>query len=141
MLGGMQREQVDWRKLLWVGALVIVLSAVANVVVYFIASALNIITPAIIVPAVNQPIGVGAVIGSTVAQVFAGVLVFALLARFTKRPISLFRIVAIIALVLSFALPLTIAGVPTSFKLALEAMHVVAGVITIGLLTTMVRRQ
>jgi hypothetical protein len=64
--------------------------------------------------------------------------------RFSQWPISTFRIVAIIALVLSFAQPLlltsgmmpTAAPVGIGTILVLELMHIVAGVAAIYLLTT-----
>lgn len=140
MLGAVQLERIDWRRLPWIGAIVIAASAAANAVVFFVESALGIMTPSVIVPATNAPITVGTVIGSTAGQVLAGVIVFALLARFTQRPISLFRIIGIVALLLSFAMPFSISTAPLSFKLGLIVMHIVAGVITIVLLTTLPRR-
>lgn len=141
MLGSVQMERIDWRRLPWIGAIVIAASAVANAVVYFVESALGIMTTSVIVPATNAPITVGVVMGSTAVQVLAGVIVFALLARFTQRPISLFRIIGTVALLLSFALPFSINTAPLSFKLGLIVMHIVAGLITIVLLTTLPRRS
>jgi Family of unknown function (DUF6069) len=76
----------------------------------------------------------------------AAAIVYVLIGRFSKRPIRVFRIVAVVALVLSFASPISAAYVfPLSDApdvitvVFLLAMHVVAAIITIGLFTTMAR--
>ncbi|HVF01469.1 MAG TPA: DUF6069 family protein [Rubrobacteraceae bacterium] len=51
-----------------------------------------------------------------------------------------FRIVAVVALVLSFATPLTIPGAPTSMVLTLELMHMVAALVIVSTLTTLTRK-
>ncbi|MDX1990775.1 MAG: DUF6069 family protein [bacterium] len=128
------------------GLLAAVIASVANVVVYLIASALGIefnITP----PDVPAPPFVLVVIFATTIGILLGTFVFTLMPRFSQRPISTFRIVAIVALVLSFAQPfmLTTGMIPTSEPVAistvltLEVMHVIAGAVVIYLLTTRAR--
>ena len=68
-------------------------------------------------------------------------MVFAVVALLSRRPIRTFRIVAAVALVLSFATPLTIPGAPLSMILTLELMHVVAAVLITGTLTTLARAK
>ena len=135
-----QQERVALGRLWWVTLLTIVAASVANLVVYLLAIALfegprrfALLTPILIV--VSTAVGVG-----------AAAIVYALIGRFSKRPISVFRIVAVVALVLSFASPISAAyAFPPSDApdvitvVFLLAMHVVAAIITIGLFTTMAR--
>ncbi len=128
------------------GLLAAVIAAAVNVVVYLIAAALGIpfnITP----PDMPSPPFAVAVIAATFIGVMLGTLVFSLMPRFSQRPVSTFRTVAIIVLVLSFAQPLLlmtgmmpgapVVGLPT--VLVLEIMHVVAGVVAIWMLTNRAR--
>jgi hypothetical protein len=69
----------------------------------------------------------------------AAVLVFALVARFTKNPIRTYLIISSIFLVISFlpdivavSLPMPGAGWP--YSITLMIMHVVAGLITVYML-------
>lgn len=52
-----------------------------------------------------------------------------------------FRIVAVVVLVLSFATPLTIPSAPLSMILSMKVMHVAAWVAIVGLLTKLARRE
>ena len=136
----MQQERVALGRLWWVTLLTIVAASAANLVVYLIAIALfegprrfALLTPVSIV--VSIAVGVG-----------AAAIVYILIGRFSKRPIRVFRIVAVVALVLSFASPISAAyAFPPSDApdattvVCLLAMHVVTAIITIGLFTTMAR--
>lgn len=120
-----------------------VIAAVANVIVYAIANALGVgfnIMPA----DMPAPPFAAAVVVSSILFILVGTFVFTQMPRFSKRPVSTFRTVAIVALVLSFLQPLILlTGMLPSAEpvtigtvLTLEVMHVIAGVIAIGLLTT-----
>lgn len=132
-------ESIAWSRLLVAALIGIVGAAVANALIYVIASALGLI-PADIEVQPGQTLSVAMVIISTIAGTLAGTIVFALLARFTRRPISLFRIIAGVALLLSFASPLTIPGAPLSMILTLELMHITAAAILVWALTTRSRK-
>ena len=79
-------------------------------------------------------------IGVTVMGVVAAAIVFAVLGRFSARPIRLFPIVALVALVLSFAPTFGIAGAGTAYIGTLLLMHVVAALAAIGFFTTLARK-
>ena len=81
------------------------------------------------------PVAISSVVGAIGAAV-----VFAVIGLFARRPVRLFRIVATVVLVLSFAMPATVPGVPVAMILSLEVMHVVAWAVSVGLLTTLARR-
>lgn len=135
----MPSERVDYRRLLWVAPLAAGVAALANAVLYFIADALGAFPDSVLVTN-GQPMSVAPVILSSIVGVLGGALVFALLGRFARRPLTVFRIVALIVLVLSFAQPFFIAGAGLDYRLWLLAMHVVAGVIAIALLTGLARK-
>jgi hypothetical protein len=94
-----------------------------------------------------------AVFAATAIQVTLGVGVFALMGKVSRRPISTFRIVAIVVLLLSLFQPI-LAGLglfapPVSgnvsftpaIVISMMLMHVVAGVFTIWVLTTQAREN
>ena len=82
----------------------------------------------------------GMVVGSTVVPALVAGVVFALLGRFTRRPVRNFVVLVAVLLVLSFVTPLTISGAPLSMILAMELMHVVAAVVIVGGLVVLARR-
>jgi hypothetical protein len=118
-----------------------IVAGVANLVIYFIASALGVffnITP----PEVPAPPFPLIVVIISIVFILIGTFVLTLMPRFSKRPISTWRTVAIVALVLSLAQPLMLLtgmmGPPASWNtvISLEIMHIVAGIIAIYFLTT-----
>jgi hypothetical protein len=122
-------------RLLRVGVLAAVLSASANTLVLGIASSLF---GAVVIP----PDGVvtfGQVVGASVGGAVGAAAIFAVIGRFTRRPIRIFWGVATVGLLLSF-LPIALAGVTGSSARTLVAMHVVAAVTNVGLLTKLGRK-
>ena len=134
-----RNDNVSMRRLLWVGPLTAVVAAIANIVVREIGVVLGAIPSDLMI--LQEP----GVAGSTIIQVLLGVLVFAGIAKFARRPIRTFRIVAIAALVLSLLNPIMVLtgafpiGVSISIAtmLAMMVMHIVAAVITIWMLTNL----
>jgi Family of unknown function (DUF6069) len=126
--------RVSAGRLLGVGVLAAVLSAGANALVLAIASSF---LGAVVIP----PEGVvtfGQVVGASVAGAVGAAAIFAVIGRFTRRPISMFWGVATVGLLLSF-LPIALAGVKGWSAGTLALMHVVAAVTNVGLLTTLGR--
>ena len=129
-------EEIDFRRLLWVGPLTVVTVAVASVIVRTISVALFDITPDF------QPLTLGPVVVSSVVGALGATLVFAVVGRFARRPIRLFRIIAVVVLVLSFLNPVVaLSDAGLLMILTLEFMHVVAAAISVGLLTTLGRAE
>ena len=133
-------EHVAFKRLLWSTPLAAVAAAVANAVVYFVASALGAMPQDFVVQG-SGPITLAPVVISSLIGAAGAAVVFAVVALLSRRPIRTFRIVAAGVLVLSFATPLTIPGAPLSMILTLELMHVVAAVIITGMLTTFARAK
>lgn len=132
-------ERVSLSRLLWVGPLTIAAAVVANVA--FVAAAVPLFGVAPDFPALAKE----AVAAFTAVGVLLAVVVFALVARFAQRPISLYRRIAIVALVLSFipdvALLVVPGPVPVGVRevLLLMTTHVIAAALAIWLLTSLSR--
>ena len=131
-------ERVALSRLWAVGLATTVLVTVANLVIYGV-------TAAIFDGVRTWPLlSVGAVIVSSIAYLLAATLVYAGLGVLTRRPITTFRVVGVVALLLSFVPPLmagagALVGVPPAdgpTVAALLLMHIVSGALTIGLFTT-----
>ena len=135
-------EKIAYGKLLWVALLAAITAAVVNVLIYFAASGLGTIPRSILIPTPTgeHPLTVAPVAVSSVVGAIGAAIVLAIIGLFAPRPIRLFRVVAIIVLVLSFAMPLTIPGAPVAMILSLEVMHVVGWALIVGILTTMARQ-
>jgi hypothetical protein len=134
-------EQVDLRRLLWVGPLAIVAALAANAVVRAIALAV------LDVPATFMPLASMSFVGLTIAGVLGAVIVFAIMAVRAKTPITTFRKVAFWTLLATFVpdIGLLFGGggnAPGSLSnvLTLMLMHVVAYAISVTLLTTLTRK-
>jgi Family of unknown function (DUF6069) len=136
-----QGEPIAFGRLLWAGPLAAVAAAVANAIVYFVASALGAMPQDVLVegsgPITLEPVVFASVIGAVGAVVVFAIV--ALLAR--RRPIQTFNIVAALALVLSFYTPFTIPDAPVAMVVALLLMHMVAAVVIVGVLTSLIRAR
>lgn len=88
--------------------------------------------------AMGMPFTIGPVIGASIVQIILGGVLLAVLARFVDRPITTWRWIAIVFLVLSLAQPFLLLEGETTLtqQIILVIMHLIAGGITIYLLTT-----
>ena len=68
----------------------------------------------------------GAVVTSSFVPTILAAVLFALLGRYTRRPVSISRAVAVVLLLVSFVTPFSIPGAPVSMIVALLLVHVVA---------------
>jgi hypothetical protein len=134
-------ERIAYGKLPWAALLAALSAAVANALVYFAASGLGFIPQSVLIttPSGEHPLTVGPVVVSSVVGAIGAAIVFAIIGLFAPRPVRLFRIVAIVVLVLSLAMPLTIPGAPVALVVSLEVMHIAAWAVIVGLLTTIAR--
>lgn len=135
-------EQVDYSKLWWLTLLAGGLSAVVNVLLYFAAQALgfvgNIVPSFMAESGQDFPFAIAIVMSSVLFIIIGGVALW-VIDRFNAKPISTWRIVAIVALVLSFAQPFT-AFSNFNDIILLEIMHTIAGIITISVITTQAKK-
>lgn len=136
-------EKIAWKRLPPVALLAALTAAAANALIYFAASGLGFIPQSVLLPspAGESPLTVAPVVMSSIAGAVGAAIVFTVIGLFARRPVRLFRITAIVVLVISFAMPATVPGVPITMILLLEVMHVVAWTVIVGLLTTLARRK
>jgi hypothetical protein len=84
---------------------------------------------------------VGLVATTTVIGAVGAAIVFAVIGLFARRPVRVFRIIAAVVLVLSFAMPATVPGLPVAMRLSLAVMHIVAWAVSVWLLTKLARQE
>lgn len=135
-------EGISWRRLPLAALAAALAASVSNALVFFITSGVGFIPQTVLVPAAGgeSPITVGMVAVSSVAGAAGAAIVFSIVGLFTRRPVRVFRILSVVALAASFAMPLAIPDAPASMVASLEAMHVVAWAVIVALLTTLARK-
>jgi hypothetical protein len=132
------QEGFAMRKLLWVGPLTIIVAALATLLVRAIAVAFFGVSDGFTYFQAPN------IIGSTVFYLLLALLAFFLVGRFARHPIRFYRILALVALVISFVNPIMaltglfpIAGMSVPIFWTMIVMHCVAAIVAVGLLTTL----
>ncbi len=140
MASTLLREQVALRKLIWVGPLTIVSTALANLIIRTIAVSI------FGVPETFQYLQAPYVIGSTIVFLLVALLAFVLVNRFARRPIQFYRLLAFVVLCISFLSPVMALvglfpapGMTLSIFWTMIVMHLVSAIIVVGLFTTLTR--
>jgi hypothetical protein len=134
-------ERVALNRLVWVGPLTIVAAIVANVLIRQIATAVLQPDP------MFMPLSFPVPIVFTFIGVLGAVIVYALVARFSRRPIRLFRRIALITLLVSFIPDILMLitgfnpGTTAANVVVLMLMHVVAWAISVQMLTRLTRAE
>ena len=134
-------ERVTVNRLLWVGPLTIVAAVVANVIIQQLAVAVLRPDPAF------MPLTPIVPVVFTVFGVLGAVIVYAVIGRFSQRPVQLFRRVAAVTLIASFIPDILMLitgfnpGTTAGNVAVLILMHVVAWAIAVGLLTRLARTK
>lgn len=119
-------EKIAAKKLLWVAPLAGAIAAGINSVLFLIGSAIGLVDESILVPGMNTPITIGPVIMSSFIPSLIAGLVLGVMNYFLNKPFKVFRVVALVLLILSFANPfMGIPGIPLGMGLWLNVMHVV----------------
>jgi hypothetical protein len=119
------------------GLLAIAVSLVANLILYYLALA---IAPSVGDFAMLGPINV---VASTILYLLVAIGAFILVNRYTSRPVRTYRIVAVIALLLSFIPPISagLGGIPniapasTATVITFILMHIISAAVTVWALT------
>jgi hypothetical protein len=137
-----QTKRIVFGRLWWVGPLAAAAAAVANVIVFMIEK--NLFGLEFIMPlqpgAEAAPLTVVPVIVTSVIPAIAATILFAVLGRFTRRPILIFQIIALLFLIVSFGGPLNL-PVDAATKAGLGVMHIGAWAAIVGVLTTLGRKN
>ncbi|GLV60807.1 hypothetical protein KDH_76260 [Dictyobacter sp. S3.2.2.5] len=141
-MASLSHEQVAPRRLLWVGPLTIACVVIANLLIRALAVAFLGVSDSF------QSLQPPSIIGSSCIFLLLALLIFWLVSRSARRPIRLFRIIALTLLVLSLLTPVMaligifpLPGMNMSIFWTMIAMHLVSGAIAIGLLTTLTQQQ
>lgn len=124
-------EKIAAKKLLWVAPLAGAIAAGINSVLFLIGSAIGLMDESVLVPGMNTPITIAPVIMSSIIPSLIAGLVLGVMNYFLNKPFKVFRIVALVLLILTFANPfMGIPGIPLGMGIWLNVMHVVvAGVV------------
>lgn len=139
LASGQTTDRVSFARLLWVGPLAIVAAVIVNVLIQRIAVAVLNPDPGF-GPLTAMPPVLFTVIGG-----LGAVVVFALVARFARRPIALYKRIALITLLVSLVpdVALLFANVMPGTNIgtiaALMLMHVTTWAICVGMLTRLTR--
>ncbi len=131
MRNGAFSERSPAGRLLRRGLLAAVLAAVANALVLVIASSLF---GAVVVPP-DEVLTLGPVVAASAIGAVGAAIVLGVIGRFSRRPIRVFRVTALVVLLLSLV-PIPLQGVAGPSAGALILLHVVVAAIVVGVLTT-----
>jgi uncharacterized membrane protein YozB (DUF420 family) len=137
-ISSISQERVAARKLWWVGPLTIIVAALANLLVRTIAVMFFGVSDGF--RYFQAPV----IISSTALFLLLAFLAFILVGRFARRPVRFYRILALVALLVSFLNPalalaglFPVPGMTTHIFWTMIIMHCVAAIITVSLLTTL----
>jgi len=132
------RQRFALRKLVWVGPLTIVVAALVNVVIRSVAVAF------FGVPAGFTYLQAPVVIGSTIVFLLLALLVFVLVGRLARRPVWFYRMLTLVALIVSFLNPIMLLaglypapGMNLNIFWTMIVMHCASALLTVSLLTTL----
>ena len=140
---GTKSESVAVRHLWRAGAIAAVAASIANLVVYFLAPRLfnfSLEIPLMGPGSEIQPLPFFMVIFATIAATIGATILLAALNRFTARPVTIFRVIAVVLLVLSFGAPFSL-PVPLNVQLTLLSMHIITAAVILYVLTVQAREK
>ncbi|MDZ4839513.1 MAG: DUF6069 family protein [Bacteroidota bacterium] len=128
-------------KILWAAPVVGVFVIAANLILYYVAYIYGYWPEDGInynkMP--NKPINhIPVIVSSFLPAIVAG-LIFAILVRFTAKPLTIFTIISVILSLLSLAAPLNLQNISIETKITMELMHIVAAVFIITLIPRLSR--
>lgn len=107
------------------GLMAAIAAAIINVILFFIFHALGVITDDILVQP-DQPLTFIPVIIMSILPTLIASFVFFLIEKYSDNGFKIFRIVAIVLLLLSFTNPfMGIEGITIGYAIALNVMHIV----------------
>ena len=134
-------EEVALRRIPLAALIAAVVGTIANVILLVIGQATGTIGDNVALPN-GQVFGAPAVISMTILPTILAAILYAILGAIgrIRRPVTLFRVVSLVILALSFASPFSIPGVGAGFIFFLELMHIAAAAAIVWSLTTLARR-
>lgn len=135
-------EQVIMRRVPLAALVALVSGVAANAALFLIGRATGAIGERVEVSN-GQVLGLAAVISMTVLPTLLGTILYVILGAIgrIRRPVTVFRILALGVLLLSFLSPFTLAGASAGLILFLELMHIAAAAAIVWPLTTLAGRR
>ena len=135
-------ERVDWGRLPVAAVAAAAAAAVACALLFVLESALGIIDSSVSLPSMigTGPVSIASVAVTAAVYSVLAAIAFAVIGLI-RRPIRVFWIVSVVALLLSLALPFTVPGPPPGMRVGLALMHVATWAANVGILTTLARRS
>ncbi|UOY92429.1 DUF6069 family protein [Ectobacillus sp. JY-23] len=125
-------DKIVGKKLVLTSLITIFVAVVINTLVYWIATTLGAFPDDLIIEMAKAPMTLPPVIVSTIVGMLGGILVFWVFSFIFRRTfVKVFRIVAVIVLLLSFVTPFSVPDATVAFIIALNVMHIVAGILVI----------
>ena len=136
-----QQEQVEYSKLWWVTLLAGIIAAGVNVALYFLAQSIGFVDTLVpsFLDAANAPPFTIAIVGVSIIFIAIGGVILWLIDLISEKPLTLWRNIAILALLLSLVQPL-FAFTEVNDIALLIVLHIVAGVIAISMIPTMAKK-
>lgn len=128
-------QRVSFKRLLWVGPLAIVAAVLANQIVRMIAVAALDIAPEF------MPLSFGPPVLFSIIGALGATIAFAIVGRFSQRPLALYRTIALVVLLISLIPDVLLyispimPGVTLPAVATLMVMHVVTWAICVNMFT------
>jgi len=117
--------KLNFKKAFMAGLIAAGVATLVNAILFFIFKAAGIIVDTIFIQP-NQPLTIVPIIISSIVPTLIATLVFFLFEKFTNNGFKIFRIIALVLMVLSLLNPfMGIQGVTVGYALVLDIMHVV----------------
>lgn len=117
--------KINFKQTFMAGLMAAGAATVVNAILFLVFHAAGIIVDTIFIQP-NQPMTIVPIIISSIVPTLIATLVFFLLEKFTKNGYKIFRIVAIVLMLVTFINPfMGIQGVTMGYAIALNIMHVV----------------
>ncbi len=127
----MQKTKPPIARIWFSGILAALVSAVVNVILFFVGSAVGAFPSDVLIPGMGgtaAPMTVMPVAIMSVLPILVATLVYTVLSRFADSPNRWFNILAAVVFVVMLATPFTIPGAPMLMIIFLEVMHAVAAI-------------
>jgi hypothetical protein len=117
--------KLNFKQAFMAGLMAAVAATVVNAILFLVFRAAGIIVDTIFIQP-DQPMTIVPIIISSIVPTLIATLVFFLLEKFTKNGFKIFRIIALVLMLITFINPfMGIQGVTMGYAIALNIMHVV----------------
>ena len=117
--------KLNFKQAFMAGLMAAVAATVVNAILFLVFRAAGIIVDTIFIQP-DQPMTIVPIIISSIVPTLIATLVFFLLEKFTKNGFKIFRIIALVLMLITFINPfMGIQGVTMGYAIALNIMHIV----------------